>query len=72
MNIEINIPLHPFNQNAMDNLLINVPKFANGFTPENLTLNQKKQIYSQIKRFNHEQSNKTYNLFFEAEVSILN
>lgn len=72
MNIELNITLHPFNERVIDSLLVNVPEFANGNTPENINLNQKKQIYSQIKLINNEMSNRTYNLFFEAEVSKLN
>ena len=72
MNIELNITLHPFNETVIDTLLTNSPKFANGFKPENLNLNQKKQIYNQIKNFNSEKSNRTYNLFFEVEVSKLN
>jgi len=72
MDIELNIPLHPFNEEVLDTLLINQPKFANGFKPENMNLNQKKQVYRQIKQFNSEKSNRVYNLFFEAIVSKLN
>lgn len=72
MNIELNIRLHTFNEEAIDALLMNVPEFANGNRPELLNLNQKKQIYSQIKQMDHDQSNNTYNLFFEAAVSALN
>ena len=71
-NLQIDIALHPYNTEAIDSLLINVPEFANGFTPEKLNLNQKKQIYRQIKQMNHKESNNTYNLFFEAVVTKLN
>ena len=71
-NIEINIPLHTFNEIAMNSLLINVPKFANGFKPDELNIYQKKQIYQQIKQMNHKKSNNVYNLFFETTVSTLN
>lgn len=72
MKIELDIVLHPYNTEAIDHLLINVPEFANGNTPERLNLNQKKQIYQQIKQLNHKMSNRTYNLYFEAVVSNLN
>ena len=71
-NIETGLTLHPFNEKAINDLLTNVPDFANGNKPENLNLNQKKQVYSQIKHMNHDGSNNTYNLFFEAVVSTLN
>jgi hypothetical protein len=71
-NLKVIVSLHPFNETAIDNLLINVPEFANGNTPDNINLNQKRQVYSQIKQMNHVGSNKTYNSFFEAHVTNLN
>lgn len=71
-NVNIEIALHPFNESAINNLLINSPKFANGFKPDELNIYQKKQIYSQIKQMDHKKSNNVYNLFFEATVSNLN
>ena len=71
-NIEIRIVLHTFNEKVINELLINSPKFANGYKHNELSIYQKKQIYSQIKQMNHKQSNRVYNLFFEAIVSTLN
>lgn len=66
------IKIHPFNEMAIDAIIANVPNLTPNMPKLHTKQDKKYFVYDRIKNFNHDEIIKTYNLFFEATVSILN